>query len=67
MRTRIVRWEQGTNEKTNDLLRQFFRKDTRFNQVSRKEIKQVQAMLNDRPRKVINWHSPAQAFSQLVR
>ncbi|MEK9172793.1 MAG: IS30 family transposase, partial [Nitrospirota bacterium] len=52
-------WERGTNENTNGLLRQFFPKGTRFNQVSRKEIKQVQAMLNDRPRKVINWHSPA--------
>ncbi|MEK6604998.1 MAG: IS30 family transposase, partial [Nitrospirota bacterium] len=48
-------WERGTNENTNGLLRQFFPKGTRFNQVSRKEIKQVQAMLNDRPRKVINW------------
>lgn len=60
-------WERGTNENTNGLLRQFFPTGTRFNQVSRKEIKQVQAMLNDRPRKVINWHSPAHAFSQLLR
>ena len=59
-------WERGTNENTNGLLRQFFPKGTRFNQVSRKEIKQVQAMLNDRPRKVINWHSPAHAFHQLL-
>lgn len=60
-------WERGTNENTNGLLRQFFPKGTRFNQVSRKEIKQVQAMLNDRPRKAINWHSPAHAFNQLLR
>lgn len=60
-------WERGTNENTNGLLRQFFPKGTRFNQVSRKAIKQVQAMLNDRPRKVINWHSPAHAFNQLLR
>ena len=59
-------WERGTNENTNGLLRQFFPKGTRFNQLSRKEIKQVQAMLNDRPRKVINWHSPAHAFNQLL-
>ena len=59
-------WERGTNENTNGLLRQFFPKGTRFNQVSRKEIKQVQAMLNDRPRKVINWHSPAHACNQLL-
>jgi len=42
-------WERGTNENTNGLLRQFFPKGTRFNQLSRREIKRVQAMFNDRP------------------
>jgi transposase, IS30 family len=59
-------WERGTNENTNGLLRQFFPKGTRFTQVSRAEIKRVQAMLNDRPRKTLNWHSPAHAFHQLL-
>ena len=60
-------WGRGTNENTNGLLRQFFPKGTRFNQLSRKQIKQVQTMLNDRPRKIINWHSPAHAFHYLLR
>jgi len=60
-------WERGTNENTNGLLRQFFPKGTRFNRVLRREIKRVQAMFNDRPRKVLNWHSPAHAFHQLLR
>jgi IS30 family transposase len=60
-------WERGTNENTNGLLRQFYPKGTRFNQLSRREIKRVQAMVNDRPRKVLNWHSPAHAFHQLLR
>jgi IS30 family transposase len=60
-------WERGTNENTNGLLRQFFPKGTRFNQLSRTEIKRVQVMFNDRPRKVLNWHSPAHAFHQLLR
>src|SRR5437899_904216 len=59
-------WERGTNENTNGLLRQFFPKGTRFNQLSRQHIKQVQAMFNDRPRKILNWHSPAHAFRQLL-
>jgi len=58
-------WERGTNENTNGLLRQFFPTGTRFHQLSRSEIKRVQAMFNDRPRKVLNWHSPAHAFNQL--
>jgi IS30 family transposase len=59
-------WERGTNENTNGLLRQFFPKGTRFRQVSRAEIKRVQVMLNDRPRKILNWHSPAHAFHRLL-
>jgi len=59
-------WERGTNENTNGLLRQFFPAGTRFNRVARREIKRVQAMLNDRPRKILNWHSPAHAFHQLL-
>jgi IS30 family transposase len=60
-------WERGTNENTNGLLRQFFPKGTRFQQVTRAEIKRVQAMLNDQPRKILNWHSPAHAFHHLLR
>lgn len=60
-------WERGTNENTNGLLRQFFPKGTRFTQVSRAEITRVQAIFNDRPRKVLNWHSPAHAFHHLLR
>jgi len=59
-------WERGTNENTNGLLRQFFPKRTRFTRLSRSEIKRVQGMLTDRPRKILNWHSPAHAFHQLL-
>lgn len=59
-------WERGTNENTNGLLRQFFPKGTRFARLSRAEIKRVQVMLNNRPRKILNWHSPAHAFHQLL-
>ena len=60
-------WERGTNENTNGLLRQFFPKGTRFTELSRTEIKRVQGVLNARPRKILNWHSPAHAFHQLLR
>ena len=59
-------WERGTNENTNGLLRQFFPKGTRFTPLSRAKIKRVQVMLNDRPRKILNWHSPAHAFHHLL-
>ena len=60
-------WERGTNENTNGLLRQFFPAGTQFNRLSRRDIKRVQAMLNDRPRKILNWQSPAHAFHKLLR
>ena len=50
--------ERATNENTNDLLRQFFPKGTRFTRLSQTEIKRVQAMFNNRPRKILNWPSP---------
>lgn len=56
-------WERGTNENTNGLLRQFFPKDTRFQQRSRTEIKRVQTMLNDRPRKILTGIGPRMPFT----
>jgi IS30 family transposase len=59
-------WERGTNENTNGLLRQFFPKGTDFHRLSRAQIKHVQALFNDRPRKVLNWHSPAKVFRDVL-
>jgi IS30 family transposase len=60
-------WERGTNENTNGLVRQFFPKGTDFNQVSRKEIKKTQHLLNGRPRKTLNWQTPYEVFNKLLR
>jgi IS30 family transposase len=60
-------WERGTNENTNMLIRDFFPKGTDFNQVPRYKIKKVQAMLNGRPRKVLNWENPANAFNSILQ
>jgi IS30 family transposase len=59
-------WERGTNENTNGLLRQCFPAGTQFQHVSRRQIKRVPAMLSDRSRKILNWHSPAHACHQLL-
>lgn len=55
-------WERGTNENTNGLLRQFFPKRTDFTQLSRRQIKHVQHLMNGRPRKVLHWRTPSEAF-----
>ena len=59
-------WERGTNENTNMLIRDFFPKGTDFKQVSRYKLKKVQNLLNTRPRKIINWRFPRDAFAELL-
>jgi IS30 family transposase len=44
-------WQRGTNENTNMLIRDFFPKQTDFSKFTRKEIKHVQKLLNERPEK----------------
>jgi IS30 family transposase len=59
-------WERGTNANTNGLLPQFFPAGPHFYRVSRREIQRVQALLNDRPRTILNGHSPAHASHRLL-
>jgi len=59
-------WERGTNENTNSLIRQFFPKGTDFSKVPEHAIKKAQDMLNDRPRKTLNFYTPHEIFNQLL-
>lgn len=59
-------WERPTNENSNGLIRDFFPKGTNFNLVSKKELKNVQNMLNERPRKVLNWSTPKEVFETCI-
>lgn len=55
-------WERGLNEHTNGLLRQFVPKKSDFGQLSQEDIDFVQNSLNNRPRKVLNYKTPAEIF-----
>ena len=57
-------WQRGTNENTNGLARQFFPKGTNFHQVSRYKVARAENLLNDRPRKRLNYQTPSEVFSQ---
>jgi IS30 family transposase len=59
-------WERGTNENTNGLVRQFFPKGTEFDQLPAGAIRRAQNLLNNRPRKVLNYRTPHEAFTALV-
>ena len=60
-------WERPTNENTNGLLRQYFPKGTDLSRWSAADLAAVQASLNSRPRKVLNWKTPAEALDEQLR
>lgn len=55
-------WERGTNENTNGLLREYFPKRTDLTDISEDEIQRIEADLNNRPRKTLGFHTPAEIF-----
>ena len=55
-------WQRGTNENTNDLLRFFFRKGFDFRTVTQENVDDVVDLINSRPRKCLNWKTPAEVF-----
>ena len=59
-------WQRGTNKNTNDLGRQYFPKGVDISGYSQTRLNAVARKLNERPRKTLEFRTPAEMYNEVV-
>lgn len=57
-------WERGLNEHTNGLVRQYLPKSKRLDMLDNEIVKEIEDLLNNRPRKVLQFRTPIEVFNE---
>jgi len=60
-------WERGLNEHTNGLIRQYIPKSSNFESISIEKLQEIESLLNNRPRRVLQFLTPIEVFSSLSK
>jgi transposase, IS30 family len=60
-------WQRGTNENTNGLLRRYLPKKTSFTNLTQEELDDIVTEINNRPRKVLQYKTPAEILSGAIQ
>ena len=59
-------WQRPTNENTNGLIRQYLPKGIDLNIYSQKDLDKIAESLNNRPRKVLGFKTPLEAYQNEI-
>lgn len=57
-------WQRGTNENTNDILRFFFPRGSDFSLITQEEVSKAVEIINNKPKKILGWKTPAEVYQQ---
>jgi transposase, IS30 family len=60
-------WQRGLNEQVNGLVRQYFPKKKNFSTITQQEVFYVAHKLNNRPRKLLGYRTPQEAFFESAK
>lgn len=58
-------WQRGTNEHFNGRIRKYLPKGTSLETLTQTELNEFITEINNRPRKILGWATPAEVFQDL--